>query len=263
MSKIAVAGKGGVGKTTFCSLLAYVLAAEGERVYAIDADPNATLGQALGFPLELQEQVVPIIEMKDLVEERTGAKPGESGAYFRLNPRVDDIPARFSVAHRGIHLLEMGTVRGAGAGCVCPENTMVKALVAHLLLRERETVLLDMVAGFEHLGRGTAQSVDVMYIVTEPGQRSLGVAAEIAAMARDLGIKSIWAVANKVRKATDLEFIQRELGDLPLAGCLPRDDKVVEADMEGAAVYDTAPRLAQTVRDIAVTTGLLPADKAS
>lgn len=259
MSKIAVAGKGGVGKTTFCALLAYVLAAEGETVYAIDADPNATLGQALGFPPELQEQLIPIIEMKDLVEERTGARPGESGAYFRLNPRVDDIPAKFSVTYRGIRLLEMGTVRGAGAGCVCPENTMVRALVTHLLLRERETVLLDMVAGFEHLGRGTAQSVDAMYIVAEPGQRSLGVASEIAVMARDLGISSLWVVANKVRKPEDLEFMKRELGGVPLAGWLPRDDKVVEADLAGTAVYDTAPELAQRVRDIAVTTGLLPA----
>ena len=156
MPKIAVAGKGGVGKTTFSSLLAYVLAAAGQTVYAIDADPNPTLGEALGFPEDLLAQLVPIIDMKDLVEERTGARPGESGAYFRLNPRVDDIPARFSVSHRGIRLLKMGTVRGAGAGCVCPENTMVKALVTHLLLREQETVLLDMVAGLEHLGRGTA-----------------------------------------------------------------------------------------------------------
>ena len=173
MSKIAVAGKGGVGKTTFSALLSYVLATGGETVYAIDADPNATLGQALGFPPDLLAQLVPIIDMKDLIEERTGARPGESGAYFRLNPRVDDIPARFSVSHRGIRLLEMGAVRGAGAGCVCPENTMVRALVSHLLLRERETVLLDMVAGLEHLGRGTAASVDAMFIVAEPGQRSL------------------------------------------------------------------------------------------
>ncbi len=149
MSKIAVAGKGGVGKTTFSALLAYSLVAAGETVYAIDADPNPTLGQALGFPEELLAKLIPIIAMKDLVEERTGARPGESGAYFRLNPRVDDIPERFAVSHRGIRLLQMGSVKGAGAGCVCPENSMVKALVTHLVLRERETVLLDMVAGLD------------------------------------------------------------------------------------------------------------------
>ncbi len=259
MSKVAVAGKGGVGKTTFSALLSYVLAAAGETVYAIDADPNATLGQALGFPPELLAQLVPIIEMKDLIEERTGARPGESGAYFRLNPRVDDIPARFSVEHRGIRLLEMGAVRGAGAGCVCPENTMVKALVSHLVLREHQTVLLDMVAGLEHLGRGTAASVDAMYIVVEPGQRSLTVAADIARLAEEIGIKSVWAVANKVRTEGDLAFIRGHLGEVPLAGWMPRDDRVMEADMQGAAVYDLSPDLAQRARGIAALTGLVAA----
>jgi CO dehydrogenase maturation factor len=257
MSKIAVAGKGGVGKTTFSGLLAYVLAASGQTVYAIDADPNPTLGQVLGFPEELLAQLVPIVDMKDLIEERTGARPGESGAYFRLNPRVDDIPSRFAVAHRGIRLLKMGTVRGAGAGCVCPENTVVRALVTHLLLRERETVLLDMVAGMEHLGRGTAASVDAMYVVVEPGQRSLTVAGEIAQLAKDLGIPAIWVVANKVRTEEDLAFIQAHLNGLPLAGWLPRDDRVIEADKESTAAYDLAPDLADRVEAIARETGLL------
>jgi CO dehydrogenase maturation factor len=257
MTKVAVAGKGGVGKTTFSALLSYVLAAAGQTVYAIDADPNATLGQALGFPPDLLSQLVPIIEMKDLIEERTGARPGESGAYFRLNPRVDDIPARFSVSHRGIRLLEMGAVRGAGAGCVCPENTMVRALVSHLLLRERETVLLDMVAGLEHLGRGTAASVDAMYIVVEPGQRSLTVAADVARLARDIGIPAVWAVGNKVRSDDDLEFIRGNLGGLTLAGWLPRDDRVMEADMRGVAAYDLAPDLGDRVKGIAETSNLL------
>jgi len=258
MSKIAVAGKGGVGKTTFSALLAYVLAAAGETVYAIDADPNATLGQALAFPEEELARLVPIVDLKDLIEERTGARPGESGAYFRLNPRVDDIPARFSVSHRGIRLLEMGPVMAAGAGCSCPENAMVRALVSHLMLRERETVLLDMVAGLEHLGRGTAGSVDAMYIVAEPGQRSLTVAADIATFARELGIPKVWAVANKVRSESDLAFVQENLGDLPLAGWLPRDDRIVEADMNGLAVYDLAPDLAERVIAMARVSRLLP-----
>jgi CO dehydrogenase maturation factor len=256
MPKIAVAGKGGVGKTTFSGVLAYVLVAAGQTVYAIDADPNPTLGQVLGFPEDLVAKLVPIVEMPDLVEERTGSRPGESGAYFRLNPRVDDIPARFSVEHRGIRLLKMGTVRGAGAGCVCPENSIVRALVTHLLLREKETVLLDMVAGLEHLGRGTAAAVDAMYIVVEPGQRSLMVAADIARLAKDLGIPALWAVANKVRGEDDLAFIRGHLGGVPLAGWLPRDDRVVEADMKGTAVYDVAPEIVARVEAIAKDTGL-------
>jgi len=256
--KIAVAGKGGVGKTTFSGILARVLAAAGHKVYAIDADPNPTLGQALGFPPELLAKVTPIAQMSDLIEERTGARPGESGAYFRLNPRVDDIPARFSVEYQGVHLLEMGTVRGAGAGCVCPENTVLRALVTHLLLRERETVLLDMVAGVEHLGRGTAAAVDAMFTVVEPGLRSLAVAAEVARLAHDLGVPAVWTVANKVRDENDLAFIRGRLEDgPPLVGWLPRDDHVVEADMRGVSLYEAAPELAQRVEAIARETGLL------
>jgi len=257
MPKIAVAGKGGVGKTTFSGVLARVLAAAGNTVYAIDADPNPTLGQVLGFPEELLAKVVPIVQMADLIEERTGARPGESGAYFRLNPRVDDIPARFSVAHDGVHLLEMGTVRGAGAGCVCPENSVLKALVTHLMLRERETVILDMVAGVEHLGRGTAAAVDAMYIVVEPGQRSLTVAADIARLAEDIGIPAMWMVANKVRGEEDVSFILGHLDGRRLAGWLPRDDRVVEADMQGLSLYDAAPELARRVETIARETGLI------
>jgi len=259
MPKIAVAGKGGVGKTTFSGLLARVLAAAGEKVYAIDADPNPTLGQALGFPPELQEKVVPIVEMRELIQERTGAHPGESGAYYKLNPRVDDIPERFSVAYNGVHLLEMGTVKGAGAGCVCPENTVLRALVTHLLLRERETVLLDMVAGVEHLGRGTASAVDAMYVVVEPGQRSLMVAADIVRLAGELGVPAVWMVANKVRSEDDLAFIREHVDAGRLAGWLPRDDHVVEADMRGIAVYDAAPDLARRVAAIARETGLIGA----
>ena len=251
MTKIAISGKGGVGKTTFASLLCYVLAASGQRVYAIDADPNPTLGQALGFPPELLREVTPIVALADLIEERTGARPGEYGGYFRLNPWVDDIPTRFSVEHRGVHLMQMGTVRGAGSGCVCPENTMVKALVTHLLLRERETVIMDMVAGLEHLGRGTAAAVDVMYIVTEPGARSLMVARDIARLAHDLHVPNVWAVANKVRGNGDLSFIREGLDGLDLAGWLSLDERAIEADMTSRALYDVAPDLAETVAQIA------------
>ena len=256
MSKIAVSGKGGVGKTTFASLLAYLLVEKGQSVYAIDVDPNPTLGQALGFPPSLMEQVVPIVAMADLIKERTGARPGEYGGYFRMNPRVDDIPARFSVTHRGIHLMQMGTVRGAGAGCVCPENTMVKALVTHLLLREKETVIMDMVAGLEHLGRGTASAVDIMYIVVEPGARSLNIARDVGRLADELHIPKTWAVANKVRGDRDLDFIRGHLADIELVGWLPMDERMIEADITGQAVYDVVPDIAARTVVIAENSGL-------
>jgi CO dehydrogenase maturation factor len=250
MSKIAITGKGGVGKTSFASLIAYILAERGHKVYAIDADPNATLAHALGFPPELSAQVTPIVEMGDLIQERTGARPGEYGKMFKLNPRVDDIPQRFSVAHRGIHLLQMGTVRGAGAGCVCPENAVLKTLVTYLLLREKETVILDMVAGLEHLGRGTAGAVDAMFAVVEPGARSIQTAKAIAALANELGVAQFWIVANKVRNQRDEAFIRDHLDDLPIAGALPYSDQAIEADMQSKALYDLASDMVAKTKEI-------------
>jgi CO dehydrogenase maturation factor len=250
MPKIAVTGKGGVGKTTFASLMAYTLTERGQKVYAIDADPNATLAQALGFPRDLADQVTPIVEMEDLIEERTGARPGEYGRMFKLNPRVDDIPERFSVEHRGIHLLQMGTVRGAGAGCVCPENAVLRMLVTYLLLREQETVILDMVAGLEHLGRGTARAVDAMFAMVEPGTRSIDTAKRIARLAKELGVTSFWVVANKVRSPRDEAYIHEHLDGLPLVGVLPYSDRAIEADMENRALYDAAPELVARTRQI-------------
>ena len=250
MFKIAVTGKGGVGKTSFTSLLSYVLVEMGHKVYAIDADPNATLAQALAFPPELVAQITPIVEMDDLIEERTGARPGEYGRMFKMNPRVDDIPARFSVAYRGVHLLQMGTVRGAGAGCVCPENAMLKTLVTYLLLREQETVILDMVAGLEHLGRGTASAVDAMFTIVEPGTRSLQTAKTIFGLAQDLGTPKFWVVGNKVRHERDEALIRDRLAGLPVVGMLPYSEQAIEADIQNKALYDVAPELVEKIREI-------------
>jgi CO dehydrogenase maturation factor len=172
---------------------------------------------------------------------------------FKLNPRVDDIPARFSIEHRGVHLLQMGTVRGAAMGCACPENAVLKTLVTYLLLRERETVILDMVAGLEHLGRGTAGAVDAMFAVVEPGMRSLQTAKTIAGLASDLGVREFWVVGNKVRRDSDAAFIRDSLPDLAIVGYLPYTDAAIEADMGNEALYDAAPGLAEKVREIVAT----------
>ncbi|MDF1516270.1 MAG: AAA family ATPase [Anaerolineae bacterium] len=250
MPKIAITGKGGVGKTSLASLIAYVLTEEGNKVYAIDADPNATLAHALGFPAELIAQITPIIEMGDLIEERTGARLGEYGKLFKLNPRVDDIPERFSVVYRNIHLLQMGTVRGAGMGCVCPENAMLKTLMSYLLLREKETVILDMVAGLEHMGRGTTSGVDAMFAVVEPGTRSIQTVKEISRLADSLKISKFWVVGNKVRSERDAAFIRDSLGDLYLVGMLPYSEKAIDADMQSLALYDVAPEMVDMTRNI-------------
>lgn len=252
MSKIAIGGKGGVGKTTFTALLAHVLAGTGEEVYAIDADPNPCLAEALGFPPELVDQLHPISEMTELIAERTGAKPGEYGSYFKLNPRVNDIPGRFSVTHRGVHLLQMGSIRGAGKGCACPENALLKALVTHLLVREKDSVLLDMVAGIEHLGRGTAGAVDAMVLVVEPGTRSIQTAREMTRLIKELGISKIWVVGNKIRSERDEQYITGQLPDLPVVGWFPFSDNVIEADVNRQSVADAAPDLLERTIDIIV-----------
>jgi CO dehydrogenase maturation factor len=180
--KIAVTGKGGVGKTTLTSLLAYSLVDLGYQVLAIDADPSPCLGAAMGFPQALLAKLTPVARMEELIYERTGAQPGTIGGFFKLNPRVEDIPDRFSVEHEGIRLLEMGAVEMGGAGCICPESAILRALTTHILLQRDEVVLMDMYAGVEHLGRATADSVDAMLIVVEPTARSLATAKQIKTM---------------------------------------------------------------------------------
>ena len=150
--KLAISGKGGVGKTTLAALLAQVYADQGRDVLAVDADPSPCLAGALGFPEELRAKLSPISEMDALIEERTGAKPGTVGGFFTLNPRVDDIPERFSVTHRAVRLLEMGAVDLGGSGCICPESAMLKTLFTHLLFRDDEVLVLVMAAGVNYNG---------------------------------------------------------------------------------------------------------------
>jgi CO dehydrogenase maturation factor len=251
--KIAITGKGGVGKTTLTALLAQTYAEKGRQVLAVDVDPSPCLAGALGFPTQLRAQLKPISEMDALIEERTGAKPGTVGGFFTLNPRVDDIPERFSVLHDGVRLLEMGSVELGGSGCICPESAMLKTLFTHLLFRKDDILLLDMYAGVEHLGRATVDFVDAMLVVVEPTRRSLGTAAQIKKLANDIGLMRLYMVANKVRIHEELEFIESELPDLPLLGHLPADLRVQEADRFGVPVYEHIQSLRIAAQQIAET----------
>lgn len=241
--KLAITGKGGVGKTTLTALLAQSYADAGRQVLAVDADPSPCLAGALGFPDELRDELKPIAEMDALIEERTGAKPGTVGGFFTLNPRVDDIPERFSVLHRGVRLLEMGSVELGGSGCICPESAMLKTLFTHLLFRKDDILLLDMYAGVEHLGRATVDFVDAMLVVVEPTRRSLGTAKQIKKLANDIGLQRLYLVGNKVRNDDEAKFLEVESRDIPLIGFLPADLKVQEADRLGIPVYDHVPSL--------------------
>lgn len=249
--KIAITGKGGVGKTTLTALLAQVYAERGRDVLVVDSDPSPSLAGALGIPPDVAADLRPISEMDELIEERTGAKPGSSGSFFTLNPRVDDIPERFSVTHEGVRLLEMGSVESGGAGCICPESAMLKTLFTHLLFRKDEVLLLDMYAGVEHLGRATVDFVDTMLIVVEPTRRSLATANQIKQLAADIGLTRLWLVGNRIRDDEDVAFLERERGDIPLLGYLSEDPGVVEADRQGTSAFAVAPSLKRAAGEIA------------
>jgi len=250
LNKIAVSGKGGVGKTTLAALLTHIFSERGRSVIAIDADPAGGLAEALGFPEDLTSHVTPVADMQDLIYERTGARPGTSGGFFTINPRVDDIPKRFSIQHQGIRFLRLGTIESGGSGCICPESAMLRALITHLLLYNEEMLILDMEAGVEHLGRATAQAVDVFIVVIEPGRRSLATASRVRDLAADIGIKRVYAVGNKVRDESDWEFLRTE-SPVPLLGYLSANVELMEADMHGVGVFTNAPQAVEDARRIA------------
>ena len=236
--KIAVTGKGGVGKTTTCALLANILKLRGLDVVAIDADPNACLAACMGYPLP--SSIRPLVEMKELIEERTGVKPGTTGGMFRLNPFVEDIPAKYSVEIGGIHLLVAGSVKNGGAGCYCPENALLRALVSHLLVDEGVALVIDMEAGLEHLSRGTVSAVDALLVVTEPSMRGVETALRIKKLAADIGLTKLYAVGSKIRTATDEDFLRKVLPDWQFAGFIPYDSGIAEVDMGARGVMSGA-----------------------
>jgi CO dehydrogenase maturation factor len=246
--KIAVTGKGGVGKTTIAASLCYAFAEKEYTVVAIDADPDANLASALGFPEDMK--ITPIIEMKELIEERTGAKPGTSGGFFKLNPKVDDLPEKLWVEYNGIKLMLMGTVKKGGGGCICPESVLLKSLVQQLLLFRKEIVVMDMEAGIEHLGRATAQAVSHLIMVVEPGMRSIETALKIKELAVDIGIKKIYGIGNKIRKESDRDFLEKNANGIQMIGYIPYDEKVIEADLSRLPVWGHAKETVKEIRKV-------------
>jgi CO dehydrogenase maturation factor len=246
--KIAISGKGGVGKTLLASLLSKIFAESGYSVIAIDADPDANLAATLGF--SNPESIIPISEMNDLIEERTGARPGQSAPYFRLNPKVDDIPEKYALRQDGIRLMRMGRIKKGGTGCYCPENALLQALLAHLLVARNEVVILDMEAGIEHLGRGTARAVDKLIVVVEPGRRSIETAFSIRKLATEIGLQNIAVVGNKIRGQSDREFLTSNLSDFDFLGFIPYDQAIVDADLANLSPLDSSRPVKAAVQEI-------------
>jgi len=241
--KIAITGKGGVGKTTLSGLLARLYAAEGRKVLAVDADPDANLASALGISPDAAKKALPLAEQADMIEERTGARPGSSAKVFSINPKVDDIPETYGVQHEGVRLLVVGKSREAGSGCFCPENTLLRRFISHLILRRDEVVILDMEAGL-------AGSVDAFIVVVEPGQRSLQTAKHIESLAQGLGVKQVFVVGNKVQRETDKEFVQKNLPGMTVLGYMSYTPDTVKADLDGRSPFDASPVAVEEARKI-------------
>ena len=246
--KLAVSGKGGVGKTTFSSLLIRALNETGKHVLAIDADPDANLAAALG--IADADKITPISEMKDLIFERTEAKPGTIGGFFKLNPKVDDLPDALSQKLENIKFMRLGEVKKGGGGCICPESTLLKALVTHIVLARDEVVVMDMEAGIEHFGRATASAVDKLIVVVEPGRRSIETANNIKRLAGDIGLSQLFLVGNKIRGDEDADYLKQHLPGFDFLGFLPYDNALIEADLKGISPFEVDTKAISLIKEM-------------
>ncbi|MGD0970604.1 MAG: carbon monoxide dehydrogenase accessory protein CooC [Desulfobaccales bacterium] len=247
--KIAISGKGGVGKTTLAAMLINYFRDQGKKVLAVDADPDANLALALG--VTDPENIVPLSQMREMVAERTESQPGKMGGFFKLNPKVDDIPEKYARQLDGIKLIVMGGVKKGGSGCICPESVLLRTLVTHMVLLRDEVVVMDMEAGIEHLGRATAKGVDWLIVVVEPGRRSVETALHVRQLAVDLGLHRVAVVGNKIRREADEAFLRKNLPDLPFLGFIPFDERIIEADVKGIPPYEAVPELSEVAATIA------------
>jgi CO dehydrogenase maturation factor len=239
--KLAISGKGGVGKSTLAAALSLLMARRGMRVLALDADPDANLAGILGIPEEKQEHIVTIADQADLIEERTGAKIKKYGQIFKLNPEVSDISENYTVRHEGVALLVLGAVSRGGGGCACPENVLIRALVTDLILFKDDVLIMDMEAGVEHLGRATAHGVDAMVVVLEPGQSAIESTRRIIRLAGEIGLNNILLVANKVTGPDDERFIREAFSDYELIGIIPYAKELRWLDRRGYSLLDGMP----------------------
>jgi CO dehydrogenase maturation factor len=242
--KIAVAGKGGVGKTLVAGTLARFLGRENIQVLAVDADPNPTLASTLGIPADIASKVVPLTENDELVEERTGMDKKTYGGMFKLNPRVSDLAEKYGVpGPDNTTLLIAGTVTIGGAGCMCPAGALLKALIRHLIVGSDEAFVMDLEAGIENLGRGTSRGMDALIVVVEPGQTSINTVKRIKKLANDIGVDTVLAVGNKVMDDMDKEAIESTLKtmNVPLMTIIPFDKAIRHANLKGQAPIDFAP----------------------
>lgn len=234
--KLAISGKGGVGKSTLAAAMAMLMARDGRKVLAIDADPNASMAASLGIPDDIQKMIIPISQQIALIEERMGAKVKQYGQMFKINPEVSDVADNYATKYNGVNLLVLGAVKQGGGGCACPESIFIRSLVTDLVLHKNDALIMDMEAGVEHLGRATTSGVDLMLVVVEPGQRSIDCAQKIVQMAGEIGLKRIGFVGNKITSKSDEDFIRAAFPNGRILGMIPYTEQLRVADRSGRSV---------------------------
>ena len=256
--RIVITGKGGVGKTTITALLAHLFAQQWFRVLAIDGDPQQNLAVTLGIPRPEVERIIPVCQCVEYLREKTGTGPGLSlGGLLTLNPDVSDVVDRFSVDVAGnLRLLVMGGVKQAGSGCLCPEYTLLTAILRHLRLLKDEVILLDTPAGLEHFGRAVADGFTCAVVVADPSYNALSVARESAALARQLGIGHIILVVNRVNRPEDRDKARERAGRLDEFSrvmLLSYDSGVIAAEPEVYPLISTESDFMRAIRSLAET----------
>ncbi len=241
--KIAITGKGGTGKTTIAAVLSHFFKKSGFEVLAVDADPDANLAEAIGASQELLASVSPISAQRKLIQERTGARPRQFGQLFKLNPTVSDIPENFCISVHGIKVLVMGGIIKGGDGCACPENVLLRSLLSDILLNRNEIIIVDMEAGIEHLGRATAQSIDSMVIVVEPGLRSIQTAKTIIKLGKEIGIEKFNVIGNKIQDKDQALWIQKQFSENLYLGRISFSQIISHSDRDSLPLYDNLDSL--------------------
>lgn len=236
--KIAITGKGGAGKSTLAAMICRLASADGHDVLAVDSDPDANLAFSLGIPAEVRKEMIPVAQQTGLIEERTGAKLKKFGQIFRLNPDVSDVAEKLGYHHQGVNLIVMGAIQSAGSGCACPENVFLKNLLTDIMIRRNEYVIVDMEAGIEHLGRGTARGVDTMIIVVEPAPQSVETANSIIKLAGQLDISEVRFTANKTRKDAEIDYLYDRLDRMKFLGTIPYSEEIVHCERKELPLFE-------------------------
>ncbi|MCS7180838.1 MAG: AAA family ATPase [bacterium] len=244
--KIAISGKGGTGKTTISTCLTQIFLKRGKRVILIDADPDSNIKTTLN----IKEEITPLIELKEIIAERTGTTPGERAIVFKMNPEVDDIPDRFFYKNGNLLVGVLGTVRGGGLGCMCPENAFLKAVLRNLILKRNEVVIIDMPAGIEHLGRGTTEGIDWLLIITEPTEKSIDTTERIEKLAKEIKIKRIGVIGNKVESEVERNFISEKLKNLNILGFIPYFQEIKKGEIEGKTPWEVVDKILDYFNEI-------------